>query len=82
MCAFLHFLQVFNPPYVPTPDEEVLRSGIAQAWAGGNRGRVVIDKFLPVVWFNHRVQNFLPPFTSQVRWKTPGMSLSCGTQLL
>ncbi|CAL8466125.1 g5661 [Coccomyxa elongata] len=42
-------LLVFNPPYVPTPDEEVLRSGIAQAWAGGNRGRIVIDKFLPVV---------------------------------
>ncbi|EIE21191.1 S-adenosyl-L-methionine-dependent methyltransferase [Coccomyxa subellipsoidea C-169] len=42
-------LLVFNPPYVPTPDEEVLRTGIAQAWAGGNRGRVVIDRFLPMV---------------------------------
>ncbi|KAK9902136.1 hypothetical protein WJX75_005536 [Coccomyxa subellipsoidea] len=42
-------LLVFNPPYVPTPDEEVLRTGIAQAWAGGYRGRVIIDRFLPLV---------------------------------
>jgi len=42
-------LQVFNPPYVPTPEEEVSRAGIAQAWAGGMHGRVVIDKVLPLV---------------------------------
>jgi len=41
-------LLVFNPPYVPTPEEEVSRAGIAQAWAGGMHGRVVIDKVLPL----------------------------------
>ncbi|KAK9806452.1 hypothetical protein WJX73_009070 [Symbiochloris irregularis] len=42
-------LLVFNPPYVPTPLEEVQRQGIAQAWAGGPHGRVIIDQFLPLV---------------------------------
>eukprot|EP00878_Enallax_costatus_P028508 GHUV01030796.1.p1 GENE.GHUV01030796.1~~GHUV01030796.1.p1 ORF type:complete len:178 (+),score=75.43 GHUV01030796.1:305-838(+) len=31
-------LLLFNPPYVPTPDEEVLCDGIARAWAGGHLG--------------------------------------------
>jgi methylase of polypeptide subunit release factors len=41
--------QAFNPPYVPTPDEEVHRGGIAAAWAGGYKGRVVIDRVLDQV---------------------------------
>lgn len=41
--------QIFNPPYVPTPDEELHRDGIARAWAGGKHGRAVIDRFLPLV---------------------------------
>lgn len=40
---------VFNPPYVPTSDEEVEESDIARAWAGGERGRRVIDRFLPML---------------------------------
>lgn len=39
---------VVNPPYVPTPEDEVSCGGIAAAWAGGENGRSVIDKILPV----------------------------------
>lgn len=40
---------IFNPPYVPTPAEEVGSTGISAAWAGGVDGRVVIDRFLSSV---------------------------------
>ena len=39
-------LVAFNPPYVVTPDEEVDRGGIAAAWAGGYKGRAVINRVL------------------------------------
>ncbi|KAM1138177.1 hypothetical protein ACFX14_035977 [Malus domestica] len=39
---------VVNPPYVPTPEDEVGREGIASAWAGGENGRTLIDRILPV----------------------------------
>ncbi|KAK7260215.1 hypothetical protein RIF29_26071 [Crotalaria pallida] len=41
-------VMVVNPPYVPTPEDEVGAEGITASWAGGENGRSVIDRILPV----------------------------------
>jgi len=41
---------LFNPPYVPTPEEEVGQSiGIEASWAGGTHGRTIINQALPQI---------------------------------
>ena len=35
-------LIIFNPPYVPSDEKDLL----GKAWAGGEDGRIVIDKFI------------------------------------
>lgn len=44
---------IFNPPYVPTDEEEALHAqdipDIAGAWAGGPIGMQVTNRFLPQV---------------------------------
>ena len=40
---------IFNPPYVPTPEEEVGSDSIEASWAGGKDGRVVFDRAVPQI---------------------------------
>jgi release factor glutamine methyltransferase len=40
---------IFNPPYVPTPNDEVSGNGIEVSWAGGERGRLVVDRAIPQI---------------------------------
>ena len=48
----IHLLQsilLFNPPYVPTDPSELLSDGIERSWAGGLRGRQVLDRLVESV---------------------------------
>jgi release factor glutamine methyltransferase len=51
-----HFdLVIFNPPYLPTEDEERLRSWLNRAFDGGATGRREIERFL------EDIDRILPP---------------------
>ena len=43
-------LFIYNPPYVPTPPEEMTQSYIAMSWAGGKDGREKIDCVIERLW--------------------------------
>jgi release factor glutamine methyltransferase len=40
---------IFNPPYVVTEMDEVGSKSLPAAWAGGPRGRAVMDRIFPLI---------------------------------
>ena len=53
---------IFNPPYVPTPRDEVGGDGIEASWAGGDRGASVSSRASPGFppWTSARVPPVVP----------------------
>ncbi|EDR26715.1 n6-DNA-methyltransferase, putative [Entamoeba dispar SAW760] len=43
-------LFIYNPPYVPTPEEELHHSYLSLSWAGGKDGREKIDCVIEHLW--------------------------------
>ncbi|PHT84793.1 Transcription repressor OFP6 [Capsicum annuum] len=43
-------VMVVNPPYVPTPEDEVGCEGITSAWAGGEDGRSICWRFSSILF--------------------------------
>lgn len=48
-------LILFNTPYLPTHEDEVLDDDINAAWDGGINGRKIIDKFLDSLYEHIRI---------------------------
>ena len=48
-CRMEADIVICNPPYVPTDDDEMQGCGISVSWAGGKRGREIIDIMMPEV---------------------------------
>ncbi|GMT16189.1 hypothetical protein PFISCL1PPCAC_7486 [Pristionchus fissidentatus] len=40
---------LFNPPYVPTDENEVDASDLSRCWAGGSRGVSTLNRLLPLI---------------------------------
>ncbi|GAB6019585.1 hypothetical protein CHUAL_001154 [Chamberlinius hualienensis] len=40
---------LFNPPYVPTVDEEITMDKLSASWAGGCKGRKIMDRLFSLV---------------------------------
>lgn len=79
---------VFNPPYVPTSEEECLEGAAARdisaAWAGGPRGRLILDRLLPelpsLLSPTGKAQQAAAESTSSSQWTGQGTG-SCGGEM-
>jgi len=47
---------IFNPPYLPTSEDDRIKEQLEIAWDGGWNGRVLVDRFI------FSVKNFLDEF--------------------